>query len=349
MSADDEVRYLRRVPESAESSVTLSVEQATSLARGVLLRLGFTSGEASTIARQLVDAELVGTSIMGLIRLKLIADLAARGDRRPISVSVDQPGYTLLDGGGNPGYLSVERAVDVAIDKATVHSLAFVGVKNSPLAGMAGFYVDRLARAGLVGAMLISSYARVAPYGGVDPVLGTNPLAFGFPAEGDPIVVDVSTSVISNGQVEMARTLGLELPPGAAVDAHGNETQDPSQAQLGALLPAAAHKGFGLALAVQIFGLMVGGDPVPAGLGNQGIVLIAVDPEAFGSRETFQAGVTELLAAVKGSRHAPGAEEIRYPGEGRARTRRARLESGIVVPRGVLTLIEGLTDDRSLD
>lgn len=321
-------------------AVSLSVDEALSLAEHVLARLGFSATESSTIAAQLVDAELVGAQVMGLIRLRLIADLVARDARRPIAVTVDRPTHALVDGGGNPGYLSVDVATELLVEKGTRSDLALVGVSNSALAGMAGYYVDKIARAGLAGAMLISSYARVAPHGGIDPVLGTNPLAFGFPTDADPVVVDVSTSVISNGQVEMARALGIELPPGTAVDAEGRPTLDPAAAQAGALLSAAQHKGYGLALAVQLFGVLAGGDPVPVGLGNQGIVLIAVSPDIFGSRATFEAGTRQLLDRVKASRGVAGEEPVRYPGEGRARTRRANLESGISVPRDVIGLIE---------
>ena len=328
--------------DTAQLTVTLSAEEATNLATRTLLRLGFTDAEAATIAAQLVDAELVGTRIMGLIRLKLISDLVARGKRGPLKVVVDEPAYALVDGCFHPGYLSVPVAVELAIHKATSNSLAFVGVSNSSLAGMAGFYVEKIAEAGLIGAMLISSYARVAPLGGVDPVLGTNPLAFGFPTKGDPVVVDTATSTISNGHVELARAVGAELPAGSAFDAAGNPTTDPTRAQQGALLPMAAHKGFGLALAVQMFGILVGGDPVPRKLGNQGISVLALNPAMFGSLESYRAGTEELLSEVKGSRRVPGADEIRYPGEGRSRRRREALETGISVPRAVLDLIERL-------
>jgi LDH2 family malate/lactate/ureidoglycolate dehydrogenase len=113
-------------------------------------------------------------------------------------------------------------------------------------------------------------------------------------------------------------------------------------AQLGALLPAAAHKGYGLALAVQMFGILVGGDPVPQGLGNQGIALMVLDPEMFGSRDAYGAGMADLLDRLKTSRSNSEGEQVRYPGEGRARRRRESLESGIAVPRSVLSLIERL-------
>jgi LDH2 family malate/lactate/ureidoglycolate dehydrogenase len=330
------------VGKTVDESVTISAAEATALAVSVLRRQGFTHEEAAVIAAQLVDAELVGTHIMGLIRLKLIGDLVARHERRPITLAVDRPVHALVDGGMNPGYLSVDFATGIAIEKAASSSLAFVGIKNSSLAGMAGYYVDKVARAGLVGAMFISSYARVAPHGGVDPVLGTNPIAFGVPTPGDPVVVDVSTSVISNGQVEMAKAVGDLLPEGCAVDADGRPTRDPVEAQRGALLPASAHKGFGLALAVQLLGILTGGDPVPVGLGNQGIALLVLDPDMFGSAGSFHAGTGDLLDRLKSSRSASEDDPLRYPGEGRAHRRRESLESGISVPRSVLDLIQSL-------
>jgi LDH2 family malate/lactate/ureidoglycolate dehydrogenase len=182
----------------------------------------------------------------------------------------------------------------------------------------------------------------VAPYGGIDPILGTNPLAFGFPADPFPIIVDASTSAVSNAQVEMARLLGGALPPDVAVDRGGHVTADPLEAQAGALLPSALHKGYGLALAVQILGLMVGGDSVPAGLGNQGILLVVLDPEMFILREEFEVRLHELVARLKSSRPAGGVDEVLIPGEGRSKRRQQNRQRGILVPEQVLDLLKRL-------
>ena len=341
-SALDGATEDERTAVSGGSQTILSPEQATTLAMDVLARLGFDEDDSSRIAKHLVEAELSGSPMMGLIRLKLIADLVEKARPGTIRVERDGPTHALVDGAGNPGYLSADVAMEIAIGKARETGIAMVGIKNSSLAGMAGHYALQAAEAGLIGLVYVSSYGRVAPHGGTQPVLGTNPMAFGFPATPYPVLVDASTSTISNGQVEISRLLGVELPPDCALDADGRPTRDPVAAQQGALLPAAQHKGFGFAIAMQLLGMLVGGDAVPQGLGNQGIMVMAVDPTVFTPLEDYMAHIQELIGAVKQSAPAPGVEEILIPGEGRMRRRERILREGIPVGPELRTMLETL-------
>ena len=330
------------VTTTGSEQAVLTPDEATGLAMEVLARLGFNEDDSARIATHLVEAELSGSPMMGLIRLKLIADLVAKARPGTIRVERDAPTYALVDGAGNPGYLSADVAMEIAIGKARDTGIAMVGIKHSSLAGMAGHYALKAAEAGMIGLVYVSSYGRVAPHGGTQPVLGTNPMAFGFPARPFPILVDASTSTISNGQVEISRLLGIDLPPDCALDADGQPTTDPVAAQRGALLPAARHKGFGFAVALQLLGMLVGGDAVPQGLGNQGIMVVAIDPTAFTPLEDYLAHIQELVVAVKASATAEGVEEILIPGEGRMRRRERILREGIPVGPELLTMLETL-------
>jgi LDH2 family malate/lactate/ureidoglycolate dehydrogenase len=324
-----------------DGSLRLRPEHASELAVAILQAHGFNKSESGIIAQHLVEAELVGSPLVGLIRLKLIVDLVKQG-RSEIRTVREGPNFAHIDGGRNPGYLSLDVATRMAIAKAKVGSLAMVGLWNSSLTGMAGYYVKLAADAGLVGVLFMSSYARVAPFGGIDPLLGTNPIAFGFPAEPYPIIVDTATSSISNGDVELARLQGLELPAGSAIDGNGDPTRDPIVAQGGALLPFGRHKGYSIGLAMQLMGTLIGGEPVASTLGNYGFLISVFDPEMFGARDRFATKVLELKETLKGSRKAAGVEEILIPGEGRERRRLRTIADGIVVSREVAQVLKGL-------
>ena len=325
-----------------DGSVRISPERATEIALEILERNTFSREEAETIARHLVEAELLGCPMIGLIRLKLIVELVSKG-RGEVRIVQESPYFAHIDGGGNPGYLSADIAVRLAIEKAKRVSFAVVGLWNSCLAGMAGYYVRAVAEAGLVGMMFVSSYARVAPFGGIDPLIGTNPMAFGFPAQPHPIVVDAATSAISNGEVELARLQGLELPPNCAVDSDGVSTRDPFRAQEGALLPFGRHKGYAFGLAMQLIGTLVGGEAIPSALGNYGFLFIVLDPKSFGSPGDFQGQVIDLRDRLKNSRRAPGVEEILIPGEDREKRRAKNLKDGIRISGEVMGILRDLS------
>lgn len=319
----------------------LTIDSARALAVDILGRHGFTVEEANTIADHLIEAELVGQSMMGLMRLRLITRLASQG-RGEITTLGDGPTYVHIDGAGNPAQLSVTKALAIALEKAQASAIAMAGVINSSLSGMLASYLRPIAAEGFVGILLISSYGRVAPFGGVEPILGTNPFGFGFPGPSGPIIVDLATSQVSNGTVELAAVRGEPIPEGSALDEEGNLTTDPAEAMAGALLPMGGHKGYSLGFALQVLGLMVGGDPVPRGLGNQGILALVIDPSVFGPSDELAVRMAALVARIKGSVTAPGVDEILIPGERSERNRRASLQSGIFVPADVLSVLRSL-------
>lgn len=321
--------------------VRLSRADGLELATTVLERYGFSASEAATVANHLVESELRGHTPTGLVRLKAIVLMAAKG-RKPVRTVREGPGFAQIDGGGNPGSLSGEVAVEVAIAKARETGFSIVALHNSAQAGMSGHYVRLVAEAGFVGAMFTSSYGRVAPFGGIDPLIGTNPIAFAFPASPHAIVIDAATSIVNNGDVETARARGEPLPEGAAVDANGAATVDPVAAAAGALLPIAGHKGYAIGLAMQLFGVLAGGDPVPENRGNFGFFFLVVDPALFGPAEDFAARVAALRDAIKASRPASGVEEIALPGEGSDRRREAGLRDGFPLRRALVEELKGL-------
>ena len=326
---------------SNADSVILTRAQGMELALGVLQRHGFSRQEAETIANHLVEAELRRHPMTGLLRLKSVVRLIAKG-RKPIRIVREELNFAHIDGGGNPAYLVGEYAIELAIRKARENSFAIVTLYNSALGGMSGHYVRLAAEAGYVGVLFSNSHGRVTPYGGIDPLIGTNPVAFGFPGEPLPVVMDVATSILNNGDVEMARRNGESLPAGAALDAAGEPTLVPEEAILGALLPIAEHKGYALGLAMQLFGMLAGGDAVPENLGNFGYFFLVVNPSIFGSGDDYKKRVSGLRDVIKESRLAKETGKIFLPGEGSEKRKEKSLREGFPMHRDIFRELQEL-------
>jgi len=196
----------------------------------------------------------------------------------------------------------------------------------------------------------------MAPYGGKSRIVGNNPLAYAFPAGSrPPVVLDFSCSTVSVGRVILNAKEGLSIPEGWAVDARGRSTTDPVDVSErgGSLLPMAAHKGFGLALAHEILTAVLGGGrwtmhindiykPAPDGIQGTCHSFMVIDPECFVGQKEFIQGIMRYIDAIKGSPAAEGSEEILYPGERSARIEAERLVSGIPIPEAVAGELQNL-------
>jgi LDH2 family malate/lactate/ureidoglycolate dehydrogenase len=204
-----------------------------------------------------------------------------------------------------------------------------------------------MARAGLVGMVFTNTFPiRVHPAGGIDPLLGTNPLAFGFPVAGqDPVVVDLATSTSAIGHVRIASYSNASIPPGVAIDRQGNPTLDAQAALDGALTPLGGHKGFALGLAVGLLsgpmiGALIGSElaqAIAAGQGerSRGHLFIAIDPGAFGDAALNERRIAAYLSELKSSRKAPGVAEIRIPGERGHWAKKQAIRNGVRLPASI--------------
>lgn len=189
--------------------IRLSAEEAQAFGERALRSIGFSEEEARVICAHLVDAELCGYAFAGLPRILTIAeDPRTREPRKPVAVIHETDVSALMDGGNYVGYYSVHRATQLAIEKAQRHRFAIVGLNNSHLSGRNAYYLERIARAGFVGIHLASAPPVVVPLGGTKPAFGTNPIAFGFPAVGNPLIFDMGTAALMRGEVILKSRLG---------------------------------------------------------------------------------------------------------------------------------------------
>jgi L-2-hydroxycarboxylate dehydrogenase (NAD+) len=327
--------------------IYLDTDRLRSFIEQIFRSLGCDSGAAEMITDVFVEADLRGVGLQGIDHIHTMVGAIQKGhidlNGRP-SISKEGPAFAIIDGGSGPGQLAAMLAADVAAAKAHASGTCSVAIVNSSDIFMLGYYAERMARAGVVGFVFTGSPPQVHPYGGVEPLLGTNPLAIAFPtSDGRPVIIDMSTSALSGSRVRQATYFDQKLPAGIGVNARGEPTTDPSEIRAGgAISPLAGHKGYALGLGVGLLSGPLIGAQIGRGLqgwfslntghqGNRGHLMLAIDPAAFGDPQDYRRAVTEYVNDIGESRKAEGVESIRIPGERGFETRERSLRDGIAV------------------
>ena len=309
----------------------LTITDATSLAVRALTRAGMTADNARITADHLVDAALCGHEFSSLPRVIALAEeIRNKPPAGATRVVRENHCSALLDGGDNVAYVVSIHAIDKAIEIARRNGVAVVCANNTWFSGRLAYYVERAARQGFIAMHTTNATARVAPHGGVDRLMGTNPFAIAFPSEDDPIIIDIGTSQTTWGDVVLARAKGEPLPEGVAVSPSGQPTTDPDAALDGAILPWGGPRGSGLALAVQLLGILAGSDLVIDDVCNYGLFFMVIDPKLFMPSDQFPARVTAFRQVIEANRPAAGTGKVRVPGDSSQQKRRENRTQGVI-------------------
>jgi LDH2 family malate/lactate/ureidoglycolate dehydrogenase len=325
----------------ASDRIRLRVDEARALGERALLGIGYDGEEARIIADHVIDAALCGYEYSGLAKILNIPEHRRFAQpRRPMTILHETAVSALYDGGNNNGMVAMYHAARATITKAAAHDIAIVGVTDSWMSGRSAYFVEMIARAELVAIHTASSGAAVAPHGGTRPVLGTNPMAFALPGADGPLVLDMGTSAFMGTDLALRVRLGTPLPEGVAIDRDGRPTRDAEEARQGALLPFGGHKGFGLGLIVQAFGLLGGAALIPAH--DDGYVFIAFRPDLLVPLADLKRELGALIDRVKAVPPLPGFAEIRIPGEQSAKNRERLLREGLEIDRLVYDRLTAL-------
>jgi delta1-piperideine-2-carboxylate reductase len=300
--------------------------------------LGHSASNAGLIADHLIDCELRGLAYGGLARAISIAERFERtGDcRRPIAILHETPVSARLDGGDHIGYVVAHRATRLAIEKAEAAGIAMIGASGTWYTGMLSYYAEMAAARGLVSIIASNASPWVAPDGATEARLGTNPICFGFPSADDPIIFDIGASAIIHAEVTLARRLNNNLPENVAFDRDGLPTRDPAAALAGAFAAWGGHKGSGLAVAVQLLGILAGSPPIPPELAGFGYLIVAVRPDLMGPAEIFRENVSAFAGAVRSARPIAGGSPVRMPFDRSRRERERRLKENVIEIPGIL-------------
>lgn len=304
----------------------LSILEARALVHASMVAIGHTSTEADIIADHLIDCELRGLSFGGLPRaLSVIERIRATPTpRQPIKIVKESPVSAALDGGDQVGYLVAQRATEIALQKARTTGIAVVTANQTWYTGMFSYYLEQITAAGFMGFIAGSGGRRVAPHGGTEGRFSTNPIAFGFPSEETPVIWDIGTSAIMLGEVVLAQRMGELLPAGLAFAPDGEPTRDPGAALEGAFTVWGGHKGSGLALVVQLLGMMSGASAAPPKLRDCGFFMLVIDPGLLTDADDYARRVSEFASELRDTRPLDPAKPVRVPFERSAAEREKR-------------------------
>jgi L-2-hydroxycarboxylate dehydrogenase (NAD+) len=321
--------------------VRLSVADARELAQAALRGIGYGDDEARIIADHVIDAAMCGYEYSGLAKiLNLPESEHFRAPRRPMALLRETEVSLAFDGGNNVGMLALFHAAQATIRKAATHGVALVSLTDAWMSGRSAYYVEMIARQGLVAIHTASSSPLVAPPGGARPVLGTNPIAIAVPSSRGPIVLDMGTSAYMMTEVMLRIRLREMLPEGVALGPAGEPTRDPALVRRGALLPFGGYKGFGLALMIQALGLLAGSGVDAES--DYGYLFIAFRPDLFGPSEAFERQVTQLIDRIKATPRQSGVDAIRIPSERAFRLRERAQREGLEIDRLVFDALVAL-------
>lgn len=291
----------------------------TALIRDCLAAGGFSPSTADVVARHLVDAEMKGVSSHGVNRVGLYLSEAGNGDIDPQAEPIVRrvrDGLLQVDGARGIGIVAMVRATEALIGEARDRGLAAAGVVNCGHTGRMGAYAEQAAAAGFLAISFGGGgrrrWGNVVPFGGIEPVMSTNPYTLALPGlADDPVVCDFAISTVATGKVAVARMNGESLPPDAAIDRHGEPTRDPeAYYDGGALLPAAGPKGSGLGVVAELAGDAMLGEALEY---NWLMLLLRVD--AFQPLAQYERRAEAYIREVRGSKPAAGVERVMMPGE----------------------------------
>jgi uncharacterized oxidoreductase len=304
--------------------VLVSAEGLRATGARILEVAGARPEEAHAVAGSLVGSDVRGVSSHGVVRIPEYVRAMHEGrivaGAQPV-VSGDLGAVVSLDGRRAFGQLAARELAATAAERARLHGVSLATLTNVSHIGRVGEWVELVAVEGHVALAWCNCGdpgGNVVPFGGREARLGTNPIAYAIPVRGrPPVVADFSTSIVAEGKVRVFRHEGRELPEGWILDAGGNPTTDPAALYHGgAILPMGEHKGFALALLVEILGGVLAGAGC-ASLGESpgnGLVLVTVDPSSTPAGADFAARVAAVLDAVGSSPAAAGGPGVVLPG-----------------------------------
>ena len=300
--------------------------------------------DATSVTEAMIHADLRGHGSHGTTRIPIYAERLKAGvvkARPEIRITRRTPAFLQVDGDNGPGPVVSNAALDALLEAVKDTGIAAAAIGHSNHNGPGSYYVERAVRAGCIAVAMTNAPPSMAVFGGRAPALGTNPITFGVPVEGEaPILLDMATSVVARGKIVEAAKRGEAIPEGWALDAEGRPTCDARAAEAGVVLPMSGAKGSGLAIMVEVLSGVLSGGRFAHDLGNLysdfetpqdiGHFMMLIDVSGL----NVASGAGRLVEALKATALADGFVRILMPGE--VEQTRAASADSIVLPRNVL-------------
>jgi LDH2 family malate/lactate/ureidoglycolate dehydrogenase len=325
-------------------------DRLRNFATAIYVATGMSDPDARLCADTLVQADLWGHQSHGVMRLSWYAARLKAGVCNPKAQPefvVDAGGLALINGHDAMGQVLAARTAQEAVRRAKVHGIAAVGIRNSNHFGTALYFTLMAARQGCVAFLATNASPAMAPWGGRKKIVGTNPWSWACPAGSHPpMVLDIANTGVARGKVYLAKQKGQSIPEGWAINAAGAPTTDPAEAIEGIILPMAQHKGYAIALMMDMlsgvltgsgFGADVVGPYQAEHRSRAGQLMIALNIEAMQPLAEFNARMEALIAQIKAVPLAQGFSEVFYPGEIEARNDHENRRQGLLLPEDTLS------------
>ena len=325
-----------------------------------VVHLGVPPADAATLVDVLLEADMRGKGSHGILRLPHYCDRLRNGttNARPRMRFDDRtPAASILYADDALGHVAAVRAMEHAVQRAKTSGVSAVAVVESSHFGFAGYYSEVAAREGALGLAMTHTDTNTVPFGAKAPYFGSNALSFSAPTGLEyPVTIDFCCAKISYGKIYDAKARGVQLPEQSALDAHGRWTRDPNEAEY--LCSAAEHKGFGLAMMIEILCAMLTGIPFcrhitsmydemdkPPKLGH---FLFAIDVAHFSDLEAFKTNMHRMIAEIHALPPADGVDHPRVHGEQSHRNKQRSMAEGIAIHPAVLSELVDLGEEAGL-
>jgi LDH2 family malate/lactate/ureidoglycolate dehydrogenase len=348
---------------TTEHDPVFPAERVQAFIAGILVALDLPDADAQICAQRMTEADLRGVDTHGIFRLPHYARRIQAGgiNRRPRVRPVrETPVTALVDGDNAMGHVVMTAATQLAIHKAAQSGLAWVGVFNSNHAGPAAVYSTMPVAHDMVGIyMTVANANHMAPWGGVELILGTNPISVAIPAgEEPPIALDMATTVSSYGKIKLAAQKGEPIPAGWMVDRRGQPLTDPKRSHEGFLLPIGGYKGYGLNVVIGMLAGVLNGAAFGRNVvdfnkdlatpNNGGHVILAMRVDCFRPADDFKRDMDRSIREIRTSQRMEGVDRIWLPGEMEFQAIRRRRERGIPIAPAVAHSLRALAAEVGL-
>ncbi|EKQ52615.1 MAG: malate/lactate dehydrogenase [Methanobacterium sp. Maddingley MBC34] len=333
----------------------ITPEQELSFIIDILTHLDVPAEQASIIAEVTLDADLKGFTSHGIGRFPQYIkgmEVGTIKAQTEITVEKESAATALVNGNHGFGHVVTYKSMEMAIQKAKEAGIGMVGIHNSNHFGVAGYYSDMAIMEDLIGIVIANTEPAVAPIGGKEPILGTNPLAIGIPSGSHYVSVDMATSASARGKLMESKRKGESIPPNVALDADGAPTTDPVEALKGSILPFGAHKGYALSFMIEImagplvnasYGKSVTGTANPEVTCTKGDLIAAIDPSKFVDMDDFKRDVDEFVAEIKAT------PNVMIPGDFEVMNVKRHQEEGIPLDETLLNQLREISANLDVD
>jgi len=290
---------------------------------------GVSREDAEIFARALVAADVQGTSTHGVSRLNIYLERIKRGlidPKAKLTIERQSGSVLVLDAGNGLGQVQAMKALDLLFPLAKANGVAVATIRNSQHFGALSYYCNRATEEGMILLAMTNCEPAMSPTGGYEPFFGTNPIAASFPTgDGAPVKIDLATSIVARGNIIAAAKKKQPIPEGWALDRTGEPTTDAAEALLGTVQTMAGHKGYALALMVEVFSSVLSGSAIGPDIGSMykdldrkqdvGHFFCVFNIAAFLEPAEFERRMGDMIDRLKAGKRRPGVEEILIPGE----------------------------------